>query len=224
MVCTCPLSSKSSSPFSNLLMTVPSEPITIGITVIFMFHSLFRSLARSRYLSLFAFFQFYLVVSQNGKVHYSVGSIFYFEFSFFLTISWSGRLVEIRWSVCISKSQRILCVSFSRADFGLCVYYLILWSSSNFLHNYQWITFHTQSCLVFNSFCANVLYSLIKWLIVSSLSPHYLLLFCYVLSIPHPHHHHVVQPARISLTLSRHFSLSFIASGRSSGFISCVFT
>ena len=33
----------------------------------------------------------------------------------------------------------------------------------------------------------------------------------------HLHHHHVVQPARISLTLSRHFSRSFIASGRSSG-------
>ena len=30
-------------------------------------------------------------------------------------------------------------------------------------------------------------------------------------------HHHVVPPARIFLTLSRHFSLSFIASGRSSG-------
>ena len=29
--------------------------------------------------------------------------------------------------------------------------------------------------------------------------------------------HHVVPPVRISLTLSRHFSLSFIASGRSSG-------
>ena len=31
------------------------------------------------------------------------------------------------------------------------------------------------------------------------------------------HHHDVVHLARISLTLSRHFSLSFIASGRSSG-------
>ena len=30
-------------------------------------------------------------------------------------------------------------------------------------------------------------------------------------------HHHVVPRARISLTLSGHFSLSFIASGRSSG-------
>ena len=33
----------------------------------------------------------------------------------------------------------------------------------------------------------------------------------------HHHHHHVVLVAQIFLTLSRHFSLSFIASGRSSG-------
>ena len=33
----------------------------------------------------------------------------------------------------------------------------------------------------------------------------------------HHHHHHVVLLAWISLTLSRHFSLSFITSGRSSG-------
>ena len=31
------------------------------------------------------------------------------------------------------------------------------------------------------------------------------------------HHHHIVLPARISLTLSHHVSLSLIASGRSSG-------
>ena len=35
--------------------------------------------------------------------------------------------------------------------------------------------------------------------------------------LSHHHHHYVVSPARISLTLSRRFSLSFIASGRSSG-------
>ena len=33
----------------------------------------------------------------------------------------------------------------------------------------------------------------------------------------HHHHHHVVPLARTTLTLSRHFSLSFITSGRSSG-------
>ena len=41
------------------------------------------------------------------------------------------------------------------------------------------------------------------------------LLYLYIY-ISH-HHHHVVPLARISLTLSRHFSLSFITSGRSSG-------
>ena len=33
----------------------------------------------------------------------------------------------------------------------------------------------------------------------------------------HHHHHHVLPLARISLNLSRHFSQSFITSGRSSG-------
>ena len=37
------------------------------------------------------------------------------------------------------------------------------------------------------------------------------------LKISYHHHHHVVPLARISLTLYRHFSLSFIASGWSSG-------
>ena len=53
----------------------------------------------------------------------------------------------------------------------------------NFLHNSQWITLYTQSCLVLYSFWGNLLHSLM-WLIVSSLSPHNLhLLFYCVLSI-----------------------------------------
>ena len=35
--------------------------------------------------------------------------------------------------------------------------------------------------------------------------------------VVHHHHHHVMPLAQISLTLSRHFSLSFITFGRSSG-------
>ena len=47
MVSTRPLTSKSSSPFSNPLVTVPNAPITIGIIVTCMFHS-FSILLQSR--------------------------------------------------------------------------------------------------------------------------------------------------------------------------------
>ena len=83
------------------------------------------------------------MVSRNGKVHYSAGSFV------LLTLTKSGRPGEIRWSVCISKSQRILFVSFSRTDFELCIYHLFVWSKLNFLHNSQWMTLPTQLCLVF---------------------------------------------------------------------------
>ena len=53
MVSTRPLISNSSSLFTNSFVTVPSAPITVGITVNFMFYSFFNSLANSRYLSLF---------------------------------------------------------------------------------------------------------------------------------------------------------------------------
>ena len=65
-----------------------------------------------------------------------------------LTITRSGRMAGIRWSVCISKFQRILCISFSRMDSGLCIYYLFVWSNLNLLHNSPWITFPAQSYLV----------------------------------------------------------------------------
>ena len=70
---------------------------------------------------------------------------------------------------------------FLRTDSRLCIYHLFVWSSLKFLHNSQWITLPAQSYLVLYSFCANLLHSLIMWLIVSSLSPYNLhLLFCCV--------------------------------------------
>ena len=85
---------------------------------------------------------------------------------------------------CNSKSQGSLCVSFSRADTGLCLQYLFVWLNLNFLHNSLRITYPTQSCLVLYSFSANLLHSLIMWWDVSSQSPHNLHLpFCCVLSI-----------------------------------------
>ena len=53
MVFTLALISNSFSPFTNSLMTVPNAPITIGFTVILMFHCYFCSLERSLYLSFF---------------------------------------------------------------------------------------------------------------------------------------------------------------------------
>ena len=54
MVSSRPPTSKSSSPFSNPLVTVPIAAITIGIIVACKFHSFYNSLARSRYLSFFS--------------------------------------------------------------------------------------------------------------------------------------------------------------------------
>ena len=42
MVSTRPPTSKSSSPFSKTLVTVPNAPITIGIIVTYMFYSFFK--------------------------------------------------------------------------------------------------------------------------------------------------------------------------------------
>ena len=96
----------------------------------------------------------------------------------------SGLLAGIRWTVCMFKSHRSLCVSFSRTGAGLCIYHLLVWSNLNFLHISLWTTLPTQSCLALYSFRANLLHSLIMWLIVSSLSPHSLhLLFYCILSI-----------------------------------------
>ena len=39
-------------------------------------------------------------------------------------------------------------MSFSRTDAGLCIYHLFVWSNLNFLHNFQWITFPTQSFII----------------------------------------------------------------------------
>ena len=141
-----------------------------------MFHSFFNSLARSWYLSFFSH-----SLSILGQQSWQFCKVSFF---FLLIIIRSGLLAEIRWSVCMSKSYRIWCMSFSTTGAGLCIYHLLVWSNLNLLHISLWITLPTQACLVLYSFCANLLHSLIMWLIVSSLSPHSLnLLFCLVLSI-----------------------------------------
>ena len=143
----------------------------------------FNSLARSRYLSFFSFkfFQFYSVVSRDSKVDNFANS---FSFFFFLLIIIrSGLLAEIRWSVCMTKSHRSLCVIFQDRCWDVHIPFVSM-VKFKFLAHFPGIILPTQSCLVLYSLCANLLHSLIMWLMVSSLSPHSLhLLFCWVLSI-----------------------------------------
>ena len=179
MVSTYLQNSKSSSPFSNPSVTVSKAPITIGTIDPFMFRSFFNSLARSRYLSFFSHSFSYILWSE-GIAKSTILQIL----CFLMIIIRSVLPVEIRRSMCMSKSHRSLWVSFSRTGAGLCIYHLLVWYNLNFLHISQRITLSTQSNLVLYSFCDNLPHSLIMWLVFSSLSSNRLhLLFCCVLFI-----------------------------------------
>ena len=66
----------------------------------------------------FGISMFYVYVLLTFYVHFP-----YFEWlcyiMFLLTVSRSGLLAKIRWFICISKSQRTLCVIFSGTNSGL---------------------------------------------------------------------------------------------------------
>ena len=95
MVSTLTLTFKSSRPFNNPLVVVPKAPITSGIIVNFMFHSLFFfqfSIKVEVLILLFTFFQFYSVVSRFSRVDNFASYLFQvFHTSvtrFFLTGIW----------------------------------------------------------------------------------------------------------------------------------------
>ena len=93
---------------------------------------------------------------------------------------------------------------------------LLLIIIQQFWHHFCTEFLHGQ---IFGDNCPNTVLFMSTWL--ANIWPInqfqvYLLLCIHHLFLSH-HHHHVVLLARISLTLSCHFSLSFIASGRSSG-------
>ena len=80
---------------------------------------------------------------RHGRIHTTASYFFSFFFSLFflffkklfLVNTGSGLVDRISWSVCLSKSHRILLVSFSWINSGLCIYHLVLWSNFNLLHN-----------------------------------------------------------------------------------------
>ena len=119
MISSRPLNSKPSGPNNNPLLKELSAPITIGITVNFVFHSFLTSLARYRYLSLFSLsFNFTLRTAENTKSTIrSVSFFFFFD---------SHKVWSSGWDLVIH-----LCISFSRTDSGLCIYHFYLWSNLN---------------------------------------------------------------------------------------------
>ena len=164
MISTRPPTSKSSSLFNNHLVAVPKAPITIGIIVTCLFPSYFNSLTWSRYLSFFSH-SFSFIIWSAGKEKSTILQVLIF----LLIIIRFGLLADIWWSVCMLKFPWSTCVLFSRTGAGLCIYHLFVCSNWNFLHISQWIALPTQSCLALYSRCANLLHSLIMWLIVSPL-------------------------------------------------------
>ena len=93
MVSNRPPTSKSSSPFSNPLVTVPNAPITIGIIVTFMFHRFFNSQARWRYSSFFSHPFSFILWSAGTAKSTILQVLFFFFFFWWLLLSlvvWSG--------------------------------------------------------------------------------------------------------------------------------------
>ena len=84
LLCIRPLISKFFIPGTNSLVTVPSTPITIGITVTFLFYSFFSSVAMYRYLSLFSFFFSSFTLWSAGTAKSTLRQVLFFFFFFFL--------------------------------------------------------------------------------------------------------------------------------------------
>ena len=122
MLSSYPPISKSSSPCSNPLVTVPSAPITFGITFMVLFFQ--YSCKVWVFISLFAFFQFYLVVSRNGKVHN-------WQILYFCQLS-IGLVIWLRLGdPFVSQNPREVCASHF---LGRCAYN-ICFSVSYTIHN-----------------------------------------------------------------------------------------
>ena len=134
IVSTRPPTSKSSRAFNNPLVAMPKAPITIGKIVTFMFHSFLNSLARSWYSSFFSRSSSFILWSA-GTAKSTILQIFFF---YLLIIMRSGLLAKIRWSICMLKSHRSLCVSFSRTGAEFCIYHLFAYSLKVFCAGISW--------------------------------------------------------------------------------------
>ena len=149
MVSPRPPTSKSSKPFDNPFVTVPKAPLTIGTIITFMFHSFFYSLAR--YLSFFSH-SFSFILWSAGTAKSTILQILFF----LLIIIRSGLLAENRWSMCMSKSHRSLCVSFASFSTSFkWVFFTEVWVIAFLLSfsNYNWYHPHFHVPRLFHPSC-----------------------------------------------------------------------
>ena len=118
-----------------------------------MLHNFLNSRARSWYLSFFSLsISFNLCSASTAKS--TIFQVLYFCWLLLGLVFWP-RLGD----PFLCQSPIGFCAS------GLCIYHLFVWSNFNFLYISQWISLPTQSHLVLYSFCANLLHSLIIWLL-----------------------------------------------------------
>ena len=128
----------------GFLGSFPSSQTTTGITVTLMFHSFFLVLWQGPSICLSFQFIFFPPCSPPTQQNLLDGSFLFFRFVFFFVLfffclfvfcfnSRPGLLAGIRWSIWVSKSQRISSLSFCGRDTGLCIYHLLVRSNFIFL-------------------------------------------------------------------------------------------
>ena len=123
IVSTCPPTSTSSRPFNNPLVIVPNAPITIGTIVTFMFPSFFNSLARSWYLSFFAY-SFRFILWSTGTAKSKILQILFFFVDYYkvwssgtsvrLSDSKFPRVSRTLLSILVDLSNAVVCMVFTR--------------------------------------------------------------------------------------------------------------
>ena len=106
------LISSSLSPLFRTFGVVPRTRNIIGITVTFMLH-IFRFIGMVQFFLSFTFAQ---------RSDWTTKSPHWQVLLFFLSKTRLSFHVRIRWSDCMSKSQRIFGISFSWRDAGLCIW------------------------------------------------------------------------------------------------------
>ena len=102
-----PPTSTFSRPFNNPLLLFLNNQLQLTQSFLSCFTTFFNSLARSKYLSSFSL-SFKIILWSAGTAKLTILQILVF----LLIIIRSGLLAGIRWSVCILKSHRSLCVSY----------------------------------------------------------------------------------------------------------------